>query len=217
MNELADRRREEKERRREDILAAAIAVAGSVGLEAMTMEQVARQARLSRALLYVYFADKNDLLTGLCEQALADLAERFRAAASADMHARDRLAAMGRAYVTFASTQPVLFEALARFEARGPGYPAPPGSQACLASGDEVHQLMVRTLREGVADGSIRANLGDPDAVATALWGLIHGIIQIAATKGALLERRGLDTERLLAQAMDLAHHALAPPESLKE
>src|SRR2546429_4326738 len=58
MNYIAERRQEEKERRRADILDAAEAVGASVGWEALTMDQVARKARLSRALLYVYFKDK---------------------------------------------------------------------------------------------------------------------------------------------------------------
>ena len=47
MNDLADRRHEEKERRRAEILDATEAVAASEGWEDMTMDQVARRARLS--------------------------------------------------------------------------------------------------------------------------------------------------------------------------
>ena len=74
MTDLAERRREEKERRRDEMLAAALQVAAVAGFDALTMEQVARKARLSRALLYVYFTDKDDLLFALCEQALRRLA-----------------------------------------------------------------------------------------------------------------------------------------------
>ncbi len=40
-------------------------MATSVGWDAMTMDQVARKARLSRALVYVYFKDKMDLMFGI--------------------------------------------------------------------------------------------------------------------------------------------------------
>jgi AcrR family transcriptional regulator len=58
MSELTDRRREEKDRRRNDILDAAAAAAAEGGFDAITMDQVARRARLSRALVYVYLEDK---------------------------------------------------------------------------------------------------------------------------------------------------------------
>ncbi|HXC59405.1 MAG TPA: helix-turn-helix domain-containing protein, partial [Steroidobacteraceae bacterium] len=75
MKELTERRREEKDRRRNEILDAAAVVAADSGFDATTMDQVARQARLSRALMYVYFEDKIALQTGLCERALELLQE----------------------------------------------------------------------------------------------------------------------------------------------
>ena len=50
MNYIAERRLEEKERRRAEIVDAAEAAGREVGLDALTMDDVARRARLSRAL-----------------------------------------------------------------------------------------------------------------------------------------------------------------------
>ena len=81
MNYLAERRQEEKERRRAEIIDAAEEVVGSGGWDALTMDQVARRARLSRALLYVYFKDKIDLMYGVCERGLQLLRTRIDAVA----------------------------------------------------------------------------------------------------------------------------------------
>ncbi len=110
MSYIAERRQEEKERRRGEIIDAAEAVAATVGWDAMTMDQVARKARLSRALLYVYFKDKTDLLFGLCERALATLTQRFTEAASRHKRGMDQLVAVGRAYIAFSQEFPVYFE-----------------------------------------------------------------------------------------------------------
>ena len=82
MNYIAERRQEEKERRRAEILDAAEQVTGSSGWDELTMDQVARRARLSRALLYVYFKDKVDLMYALCERCLMLLQQRFAEAVS---------------------------------------------------------------------------------------------------------------------------------------
>jgi len=50
MSYLAERREEEKERRRLEIIEAAESLYAEKGWDAVTMDQVARQARLSRAL-----------------------------------------------------------------------------------------------------------------------------------------------------------------------
>src|ERR1044072_8324079 len=81
MSYIAERRLEEKERRRAEIVDAAEAAGREVGLDALTMDDVARRARLSRALLYVYFQDRSDLMFGLAERAMGMLHTRFLEAA----------------------------------------------------------------------------------------------------------------------------------------
>ena len=212
MNLLADRRRDEKERRRDEILDAAVAVAGELGIDAITMDQVARQARLSRALLYVYFQDKSDLHLGLCERALELLLQRFVTETAKASTGRSRLAAMGRAYIGFAQELPVYFEALARFEARdGTSMTTEGNFNGCIAGSDRLHAIMTDAILAGIADGSIRGNVGNADAVAIVLWGFMHGVIQLVATKGALLAARGVTGEMLFEQARELALHSLGP------
>ncbi len=80
MSYITERRQEERDRRRAEIVDAAEALYSEVGWDAVTMDQVARRARLSRALVYVYFRDKSDLHLALVERALDTLRERFEAA-----------------------------------------------------------------------------------------------------------------------------------------
>src|SRR5688572_8805510 len=114
MSELTDRRREEKDRRRSEILAAAVAAAAEGGFDAITMDQIARRARLSRALVYVYFEDKAAVYLALCEQAMELLLQRFAVATRDAPNGLAKLAAMGAAYVAFSQEEPIYFEALAR-------------------------------------------------------------------------------------------------------
>ena len=92
MNYIAERRLEEKERRRAEIVDAAEAAGREVGLDALTMDDVARRARLSRALLYVYFQDRSDLMFGLAERAMGMLHARFMEAAERNRTGSTRLA-----------------------------------------------------------------------------------------------------------------------------
>jgi len=210
VNELTDRRREERDRRRSEILDAAAVVAAESGFDAMNMDLVARQARLSRALVYVYFEDKHALQLALCERALELLQERFAVATRDAYTGRDRLAAMGAAYVAFSQELPVYFEALARFEARNAADLDPNGSR-CLELGDACHDHLTTAIREGIADGSIRADVGSPNAVSIVLWGFMHGVIQIAATKAALLTHRGTSAPELFEHALALTLRSLVP------
>ena len=90
MSDLRQRREEEKEQRREAIVDAAELVFTESGFDAAKMEDVARQARVSRALVYLYFRNKAELHLAICARALTLLRERFVAAAAT--HARAQIA-----------------------------------------------------------------------------------------------------------------------------
>jgi AcrR family transcriptional regulator len=202
MSYIAERRQEEKERRRAEILDAAEAVAATVGWDDMTMDQVARKARLSRALLYVYFKDKTDLLFGLCERALNVLTQRFADAVGRQKLGLDQLVGIGRAYIAFSQEFPVYFEVMARCELLSPEPQTDTNEGAALSQGDRCRALMCRVIEAGIADKSIRADAGDPKLVSTVLWGFMHGVLQLAATKANHLAHDGLTTR-------DLVEHAL--------
>jgi AcrR family transcriptional regulator len=211
MNYLAERRQEEKERRRAEILDAAEAVTSSAGWDELTMDQVARRARLSRALLYVYFKDKVDLMYGICERGLAMMRQRFEEGAARQRLGLDQMLGIGRAYIAFAQEFPVYFDILARCELREVNTAdAAPNEAACQVASDAVQALMVSVLDAGVRDGSIRADLGNPAAIATALWGMTHGVMQLATTKAKVLAHHGVDGRALLDQAMALMMRSLA-------
>jgi len=210
VSQLQQRRQEEKERRRNEILDAAEAVFARVGPGSATMDQVARRARLSRALLYVYFEDKGDVLMGVCERGLNELRERFVAAAAAHRRGVDRIQAIGAAYVQFSQDRPVHFDALARFESIEPDPERYNSQHGCIAAGDAIIDFLVETLEAGIADGSIRKDIGDRRLTATTLWGFMHGILQLTITKKNMLAHDGVKPDRLLRHALEMASHSIA-------
>ncbi len=209
MNYLTERRSEERERRRTEILDAAEAVASVVGIESMTMDQVARKARLSRALVYVYFHDKADLLTGISIRALEQLNDRFIEATSGPLPGIAKVEACGRAYVAFAKEFPVRFEVLAHCEAQSPGECLEPADEDLLRAGERPQTTLAQAIRAGVQDGSIRRDIGDPALLGFTLWGLMHGLIQISVHKGGGLAHAGITAEALIEQGFRFAFLAM--------
>ena len=211
MNYIAERRQEEKERRRADILDAAEVVAGQGSWEELTMDQVARHARLSRALVYVYFKDKTDLLFGLGERAILVLRQRFEQASTRNRRGLDQVLGMGRAYIAFSQEFPVYFDVLARCELVSRNDNEADSNQtACKLGGDAVRALMVDSLTTGVRDGSVRKDIGDLRTAAIVLWGFTHGVIQLAATKSQVLAHDGVPMKQLLDQCLVMATRSIA-------
>lgn len=205
MSYIAERRLEEKERRRAEIVDAAEAAGREVGLDALTMDDVARRARLSRALLYVYFQDRSDLMFGLAERAMNMLHARFLEAAERNKTGLEQVSAMGRAYVAFSQEFPTLFDALARCELQSTD-PAEfsPSEQACAAGGDKLQATLVASIEVGIKDGSIRGDISNPMLMSVTLWGFMHGIIQLTTTKAHALTHHGVTAKALIDHAINM-------------
>jgi AcrR family transcriptional regulator len=210
MSYITERRQEERDRRRGEIVDAAEALYAEVGWDAVTMDQVARRARLSRALVYVYFKDKADLHFALVERSLDALRRQFEAARAGKSSGIEEVEAIGRAYLAFERETPHYFDACARFQAHTSAErDVPPNEAACMCAGHRVHEVMVESLNRGVADGSIRADIGDPYVTALTLWAFSFGLIQIAASKAGQMELEGIAVQQFVEHGFALALRSL--------
>jgi AcrR family transcriptional regulator len=207
MSYIAERRGEEKERRRAEILDAAELLYASKGWDAVTVEHVARSARLSRPLVYVYFRDKEDLLFAIGERAMLVLHERFEAASAASLSGMARVEAIGRAYMAYAREFPHYFDFCSRFQSHSKSPDPSTNEGGCLVAGDKAIGMVVQAIEAGIADGSIRPNVGAPVLLAMTLWAFTHGIIQLAMAKGEDLERHGISIPDFSDNAFDLLRY----------
>jgi TetR/AcrR family transcriptional regulator len=197
MSYIAERRVEEKERRRGEILDAAETLYAKEGWESVTVDQVARGARLSRALVYVYFKDKQELLFAVGERAMRLLRDRFIAASAAKTSGIEKIEAIGRAYMAYAFEFPHYFDFCSRFHAHSVSPDASPHDLACMAAGDQAIGAVVQAIECGIRDRSIRSNIGDPTMLAVSLWAFSHGLIQLAMAKGSDMARLGIGIPEL--------------------
>ncbi len=203
---VQERRDEEKEARRQQIIDAAERVIRKHGWEATNFGEIAKRARLSRSLVYFYFPTRDDLFHAVCDRGMADLERRFQKAIEAHARGIDQLMAVGRAYHEFSVAEPLYFELLTVFQAR------PFETEGQGEAEAQVHDhgrnclgLVAVALANGLADRSVRKNLGDPAHAAVLIWAFTHGMIQIAKQKEEMLkEHFGLTAEKTLQQGFEL-------------
>jgi AcrR family transcriptional regulator len=192
MSYIAERRGEEKERRRAEILDAAKALYAKQGWDALTVDQVARSARLSRALVYVYFRDKEELLFAIGERAMQMLRDRLVAAATGHAHGLDKVTAIGQAYMTYAHEFPHYFDFCSRFHAHSVAID--PGSHegACQAMGDALilaaTPVWVQSPEPGSVEEAVDSLVADALAANLELDGA-RAVDAVAAAAGERLAR----------------------------
>ncbi|MFN9765512.1 MAG: TetR/AcrR family transcriptional regulator [Pseudomonadota bacterium] len=150
--------------------AAQLAADGGTG--ALSLRQLARDLGVSPAALYRHFADKDALLDGLAQRALAALESAARdalARAGGDQaDAAERLAALGRGYLAFARAHPDAFRIV--FELRP------------KAGRDPVDAAPYLLLLEAVtALAPPGADAARVRRAALAAWAFVHGLATLGA------------------------------------
>ncbi len=183
------------------LLAAAETILERDGIQALTLRAAARAVGVSHAAPTHHFGD----LTGLLSELAAVGFARFDADLRTAMDAAGdepgvRLAAMGRAYVSFARAYPGLFVLMFRSERLDGTRPALRESVAAAS----------KALREAISAraGGPAGSATQAVAEAAALWSLVHGFA-VLLLDGRLQQLiaslpDGKDADRLLDAVLDV-------------
>lgn len=166
------------------------------GREACSLRRLGQSAEISRSTPYSYFRDKEDLLDSVRQAALHRLADRCERSVAKATTVPERLAAVGRAYVTFALRHPTLYDLI--FEARA-------GGAEHWAAIRRYRDLAEAPLREAQSLGLI--NL-PPERLGHVLWAATHGAISLHRAKKL---RHGVSLKRVLADLGDTLAFGFVP------
>jgi len=204
-----NRRSREKLQRHEDILNAAENIFFSKGFANSSMDEIGKQAQLSRALLYVYFKDKAAIMRGIMLRANNCLEAYFNKAINAGGNGRQQIERIGHAYYGFSKEQSHYFNVLTQlntFPNEDSDHPREKALSDCSA---RITQLMEDALNNGVSDGSLSAkNLDKPMRTAYFLQGALHGVIMAARTRHNLPTARQ-DGEELVLYTISMLTEAM--------
>ena len=178
----------DRETRRAAILTAAAELFHEKGVENVTFGHIARRVKLSRPLVYFYFPDMATLIMEAALLASEKLHRHFMSAMKPSDKGVDQIFAIGRAYVRFARDEALWFELISHSGPSKIKDREHPLMEDCQRYHDAIMGLLVSALQKGMRDGSIRKNVGDPGKVATCLWGMTHGLVELSLAKGQVLE-----------------------------
>ena len=138
--------------RRDEILDVAAALLEEEGPDALTMRELADRMGIRAPSLYKHVRDKDDIVAGVQERALIDMARHLSEATG------HGLAALAEAYRSWARAHPRLYEVATRR----------PLARDRIAPGVEY-----------AAAAPLVAAVGGDEHVARALWALAHGLVDL--------------------------------------
>ncbi|MDN6320506.1 MAG: TetR/AcrR family transcriptional regulator [Marinobacter sp.] len=206
---LKTRREREKLARYDAILDAAERAFSEKGYERTSMDDIARTASLSRALLYVYFKDKAAIQRGIMLRAGQSLSKRFRAARQTAGTGLEQIRVMGESYYRFYLEEPDYFSALTKAStAMAEADEAQAMDMLCSKS--ELMGLMTDAIKLGLEDGTMsRQRIQSPEQTALYLRGALHGTILLCQSE--MSESGGtFPAESLIQHTMDMLTSSIA-------
>jgi len=149
--------------------------------EEIRIEDVATEAGISAATVYVHFGTKDALLAAVTERVVAVATETLRGAYAAEASPLDRFAGVGVAYLRLLLDHPVVVRYLTVTGERGPRTPV---EIEVVDRFGELRAEFEQSIREAVESGAIRDV--DPERLSFFLFGAWNGVAALALRRDAL-------------------------------
>jgi AcrR family transcriptional regulator len=143
------------------LVRAALELLEEGGTAGISLRAVARHAGVAASAPYRHYADRDALLSAVAAVGYRELAT-YLAAAHPAPATPDDLAAVAVAYVQFALERPALFRVMF-------GEPCDRDSTERVAATEAISAYVAAIVRHAFPGA-------DPEALATAVWALVHGL-----------------------------------------
>lgn len=185
---MARRKKEPPDTHRANIAAAAGRLFAKRGADVVTVDEIAREAGYSKATIYVYFRDREEIVRFLVLESMEGLCGSICGALEAEGDVWESYVSICRALEAYREQYPYYFEsAVGPIQMDFAGGTLPPVEQAIFDAGERINEAVAGLLRRGMESGALRRAL-DVLPTVFALWAGLSGLIRMAADKQAYIE-----------------------------
>ena len=205
-----------RERQRRRILEAAEKLFDERGIDRVTMTEIISASELRPSTIYQYFSSKDDIVWAILEVVLADFSARAKIAIDREKTALAKITALLELMADDLTRKQAKVRFLAQFDAMyARDWPAERLLTLEAQINPEGFEHFSRLIREGIADGSLRADL-DPELTLHAVINAVVGAQRRLASLGGRVELEyGQPVDSLFRETIRLLCSACAQPENL--
>ncbi len=208
---MGRRKKEPRSVHRENIVSAASALFMERGIAATSMDDIAKAAGYSKATLYVYFENKEEIVGILVLNSMKKLYDYISSALIQHETTKARYDFICRGLVQYQEEFPFYFKmVLDKINIDFEGKEYLPEERETYQIGEEINEKIKNFLLSGMEKGDLRGDLEIMPAIFN-FWGMLSGIIQLAANKEEYIKKSmGLSKEKFLEYGFSLVYHSIA-------
>ena len=212
---MGRRKKEPASVHRENIVSAASALFMERGIAATSMDDIAKAAGYSKATLYVYFENKEEIVSILVLNSMKKLDGYISSALIQHETTKERYGFICRGLMQYQEEFPFYFKmVLDKINIDFESKDYLPEEKETYQIGEEINEKIKNFLLSGMEKGDLRKDL-EIMSVIFNFWGMLSGIIQLAANKEEYIEKSmGLSKIKFLEYGFSLVYHSIAAKES---
>ena len=159
------------------------------GVPATSVSEIAEAAGYSKATLYVYFKNKEEIVSFLVMRSMQMLKECIETALSGDKSYKERYIAICEAMVSYQEKYPYYFSAVLDYiNIDFENSPCVESERETFLAGEEINELLSSFFTKGIEDGEFKKQT-DVKSVILSIWGMLSGFIELAANKEKYIEQ----------------------------
>lgn len=208
---MGRRKKEPRSVHRENIVSAASSLFMERGIAATSMDDIAKAAGYSKATLYVYFENKEEIVGILVLNSMKKLDDYISSALIQHETTKARYDFICRGLVQYQEEFPFYFKmVLDKINIDFESKEYLPEEKETYQIGEEINEKIKNFLLSGMEKGDLRSDLDITPAIFN-FWGMLSGIIQLAANKEEYIKKSmGLSKIKFLEYGFSLVYHSIA-------
>lgn len=208
---MGRRKKEPRSVHRENIASAASVLFMEKGIAETSMDDIAKAAGYSKATLYVYFENKEEIVGILVLGSMKKLYDYIASALAQQESTKGRYELICRGLVQYQEEFPFYFDmALSKINIDFENRNYLPEEKETYLVGEEINEKLRDFLTAGMENGELRDDLEIMPAIFN-FWGMFSGMIQLAANKEAYIEKAmGLSKGQFLDYGFSMLYRSIA-------
>lgn len=208
---MGRRKKEPRSVHRENIASAASVLFMEKGITATSMDDIAKAAGYSKATLYVYFKNKEEIVGILVLASMKKLYGYIVSALEQQESTKARYDSICNGLVQYQEEFPFYFKMVLdtiNIDFQAQDYL--PEEKETYQVGEEINMKMKGFLISGMEKGDLRNDLEIMPTIFN-FWGMLSGIIQLAANKEEYIENlMGLSKKQFLEYGFSMLYCSIA-------
>ena len=208
---MARRKKEPRSVHREKIASAASVLFMDKGIVATSMDDIAKAAGYSKATLYVYFENKEEIVGILVLDSMKKLYHYIVSALEQQETTKEQYNFICRGLVQYQEEFPFYFKmVLDKINIDFENHDYLPEEKETYQIGEEINEKIKEFLISGIDKGDLRGNLKIMPTIFN-LWGMLSGLIQFAANKEKYIKKTmGLSKIQFLEHGFHMLYCSIA-------